>query len=126
MEKSKSTSGYIVSKNHINNLVLFLEKFNKLSQSERVDYIKNNSSEKTINYFSELASNFLKGNIKPNTTSFKHLKRIKNYIYKLASKKTARKYKHKLLSSIKGLQILNILIPLALQTLLNSSCCKSA
>ncbi len=126
MDRSKSDSEYIVSKKHIDELTSFLKTFSKLSQSERVNYIKNKFSEKEINFFSEIASNFLRGNIKTDSISFKHLKRIKQYIYKLASNKTAKKYKHQLLSSLKGLQILNLLIPLTIQTLLNKSCCSTS
>ena len=94
----------------------FLKYLQKLSNSGRKFYMKNIKN-KEIKILSEVILNFLHCNIKHNINSVLHLKRVKKYIYLLASKKISYSKKKNILQSLKGLSILNIILPLAINTL---------
>ena len=98
---------------HANKLIDFVSKLLKLTHTERLNYFKSITKEE-VDLISEIVLNFLHCNIKHDRKSFSLLKRMKKYLYLLASKKTAKTIKKKIIQSVKGLAILNILLPLTI------------
>ena len=102
-----------LNSSHALKLSRFVRKLLNLSHTERLEYFKTINREE-VEFISEIALNFINCNIKHDTKSFSLLKRMKKYIYLLASKKTAISVKKDILKSLKGLNILNILLPLTI------------
>lgn len=100
--------------NHMNKLKKFIKKISKLSHTERIHFLKNIDLLE-VNYISEIILNILHGQIKIDFRSHTLLKRMKNYLRKLRSKTVSYKVKKQLLTSIKGLHLLNIIIPYLLK-----------
>lgn len=102
---------------HLTNLKEFVEKLNNLEPSKQIHYIKK-LTDQEIDYLSEIVLNFLSSKIKVNIANYQSLKKSKNILYHLASPKKSSKFKKKIFSTLKGLNILNILLPVAIQTLI--------
>ena len=98
----------------------FAKKLFKLINSERLTYMKK-ISKKEVDIVSELILNFLHGNIRSDQKSIDLLRRIKKCLYLLVNRKSGIKIKRIILSSLKGINILNIILPLVLNTLYNPS-----
>ena len=116
MGKSKQVKKIKLKSKHVKNLLGLLTKLSKLNHSERIVYIKS-ITKKEIKLISEVIYNLLHFNIKTDFKSLSILKRVKKYLYKLSSKRVSHLIKKKILQTLKGLNILNIVIPLALNTL---------
>ena len=97
-------------------LLEFLQKLNKLKSSERLKYF-NSISQDEVKLLSELAVNFLQSNLVVDYRSYKLLHRVKKYVRDLASKLTSYKIKKKLLQTVQGLNIVNVLIHVGITTL---------
>ena len=89
----------------------FIIKLNKISHSKRLTYLQTIKPDE-IDLISEIVLNFLNDNIKIDIRSYTFLKRLKKTLYILTSKTKSYILKRKLLSTLKGLQILKILLPL--------------
>ena len=87
-----------------------------LNQKQRFEYLKSISI-RDIALIREILINVIKGNISVGYDRYILLKRVKKYIYKLVSKTTSTKLKKKILASIKGLQILSLVLPLVVDFL---------
>ena len=82
----------------------------ELDQTKKIKYLKNISS-REIEIIEEILVNVIKGNIPLNIKVFKLLKRVKKHMYYLISSKVSHGTKKLILSSLKGLQILNLVLP---------------
>ena len=101
-------------KSHFNRLKIFIKKIHGLTHSDRLEYIKK-ISKIEINFINEIVCNFLKKKIKIKQKHFKlytRLKRLRSDLWKLADKNNSISLKKKILSSIRGLAILNFLLPI--------------
>ena len=116
MVKRKHASKIRLNSEHVKKLISFIEKILQLSQTERAIYFKSIKSAE-IDLVTEIILNFIECNVKHDNSSLQILKRVKNYMYMLASKKTSIALKKKILQSLKGLNILNIVLPLVLNAL---------
>ena len=99
-----------------NTVLNLLEKINSIKNSERIDLIKS-FKKNQVNLISEIVFNFLKGTYFIPSPAFQLLNRIKSTVRLLGSKKTSLSKKQSVLSSIKGLQVINILTPYILKVL---------
>ena len=99
-----------------NTILNLLEKLNSIKNSERIDLIKS-FKKKQVNLITEIVFNFLKGTYFIPTPAFQLLNKIKSTVRVLGSKKTSLSKKQSVLSSIKGLQVINILTPYILKIL---------
>ena len=97
-----------LNSSHALKLSRFVRKLLNLSHTERLEYFKTINREE-VEFISEIALNFINCNIKHDTKSFSLLKRMKKYLYLLTLKKTGKTIKKKIIQSVKGLAILNIL-----------------
>ena len=111
----KGESVIKVDDSHILKLVTFIKKILTLSNTERIKYFRS-IIQTEIKLIIEIIRNFLDDNIQVDYKSYNLLKRLKNFLYKLVNKKISIKNKRKLLSTIKGIQTVAILFPLALNT----------
>ena len=100
--------------NHMNKFKKFIKKISNLSHTERI-HLKKNIDLVEVNYVSEIILNILQGQIKIDFRSHTLLKRMKNYLRKLRSKSVSYKVKKQLLTTIKGLHLINIIIPYLLK-----------
>ena len=113
MDKGESTIE--VEDSHILKLVSFIKKILCMSNTDRINYF-HSIPETEIKLILEIITNFLNENIEVDYKSYSLLKRIKIFLYKLVDKKSSIKIKRRLLKSIKGLQLVAVLFPLALNT----------
>ena len=100
-----------IPKNKIEKLCSLFRKLEKMTQVKRREFFSKMCKTDCV-LLSEVALNFLNGRILPDADSFTLLKRCAKQLKLLASKKISIKGKRKILQSIKGLQIITILIPL--------------
>lgn len=107
-----------ITKDKIKKIVSFLESLKHSKLKDRHIFISKLEN-REIDYISEICLNLLHLNIKPPHSKISLLNRLKTVIQALISKTKSYKIKKKLLSSIKGLQLLNIILPIALKTLSN-------
>lgn len=107
MEKGKR-----IDKTRLNSIHHFIRQFNKLKLLEKVVFLKQLTDEQ-VSYIEEICYNFLKSNIPTKERQVKLLSKLKKFIYSIISSKHSRKYKKKLISSVRGLHLLNVLVPLA-------------
>ena len=107
----KITGKIKLDSSHAIKISRFVRKLLKLSHTERQEYFKSITSEE-VDLISEIALNFINCNIKYDNKSYNLLKRVKKFIYHLASKRTSIHVKKTILQSLKGLSILNNLLPL--------------
>lgn len=70
-----------------------------------------------IDLISEICLNFLNSNIKTSYSKLNLLAKFRNYLHKLSSKSISHKLKRNILSSLQGLYILKLLLPVSLQAL---------
>ena len=116
MDRSEKVKKIKLKSLHVRQLVNLLNKLKTLKPSERLNYFKN-ISKSEIKLISEIIHNFLKFNIKSDLKSLSISKRMNKLLYKLSSKRVSYLVKKQLLQTLKGLNILNLIIPLALNTL---------
>lgn len=115
MGRRKNCGKINVDSSHGLKILHFVKKLLKLTHTERADYLKTITDEE-VKLISEIALNFINCNINYDTKSFDLLKRVKKFVYLLASKKTTITIKKTILKSLKGLSILNNLLPLVIKT----------
>ena len=101
---------------HMKKIIALAKKIQSFSSTEKVEYFKLVKSDE-IDLITEIVLNFIKCNIKYDSNSFKLLERVKSYMYLIASKKVSKSIKKKILQSLKGVNILNILLPLVINQL---------
>ena len=105
-----------ISDERLYNLKEFIIKLNSLSHFNRLSYLKTIKSNE-IDLISEIVLNFLNSNIKSDVKSYTFLKRLREILYILVNKSKSYISKRKILNSLKGLQILKLLLPLVSITL---------
>ena len=101
-------------KTYFKRLKIFIKKIHGLTHSYRLKYIKKISKIEK-NYLNEIVCNFLKKKIKIKQKHFQlytRLKRLRSDLWKLADKNNSISLRKKILSSIRGLAILNFLLPI--------------
>lgn len=116
MGKRKHDRKIKVNSKYFKKILKLVTTLSTLTNSERIAYLSRSKKEE-IRIISEIVHNFLKCNIKCDTQSLRRMRRVKKYLYQLASKKISFSSKRQILQSLKGLNILNILLPLVLNTL---------
>jgi len=95
---------------HFNSLKKFVSSLLELTTTQlaiRLKSLKN----KEIGYISEIVLNFLNGGIRVNANEFHALRRMRTDLHLLSSRKSTNNSKKELLNSLKGLNILKILLP---------------
>ena len=97
---------------HINELKRFIKKILKFNQKERSDYMKNISYNE-LNLIKEIVYNILRGTVPLDYETYLNLKRVRVYLYSLSNEKVESS--KKLLQSLKGLRILNLILPIVLE-----------
>ena len=105
-------------KNHFKKLKNFIQKIDGLTHSDRLKYFKNIGTVE-IQYLNEIIYNFLNKRIKVNQKHFElynHLKRLRSDLRKFVDKTISNKVKKQILISIKGLAIINFLLPIVKET----------
>lgn len=105
-----------IDKQRIKRIVQFIQYIQSLKSSDQQTVLKkiNNTQ---IDYISEICLNFLSSNINTGYTKISLLAKFRNYIHKLSSRSVSYKTKRIIITSLKGLYILKILLPLTLQVL---------
>lgn len=83
----------------------------KKSNKERVNYLKT-LNKNDLNLLSEISMNVIRGNVPITKKTKTILTRVKQTLRKLASKSVKSEVKKKIWFGIKGLYILNILLPI--------------
>ena len=111
----KVSNKEVINNVHLEKIENLAKKILKFKQSDRYLYFKTISNQ-DIKLISEIILNFLKNNLEVDFESFNLLKRVKKELYTLSSKKISYKNKRALLFSIKGLHIINLVLPLFLDT----------
>ena len=101
---------------HIRKIFVFAKKLLNYSHIEKVEYFKAIKREE-LDLISEIVLNFIKCIIKHDSNSLKLLHRVKTYMYTIASKKAGVSVKKNILQSLKGLNILNIILLLVINQL---------
>ena len=102
---------------HFRSLKDFISKILSFKKtSERLTYLKQVTN-REIDYISEIVFNFLKNKIHVNYREFSKLKKIKNFMRDFVKNKKGYRIKKKLILTVKGLYLINIIFPLALNTL---------
>ena len=109
-----------ISNPRLKNITVLIKKILNLKHSERINYI-DSIVNKEIDILTEIILNFLNGNIKVDTKSFNLLKRLRTELNIIARKKTPYKIKKQNFKSLKGLNILNILLPFTLKVFENTT-----
>jgi sulfopyruvate decarboxylase TPP-binding subunit len=102
--------------NHKENLLNFIIKLNSKIPSERSIYFRK-ITKNEIRYLAEICKNWLAGQIPTENYIVRNLSRLRDDVRVLASKRKTYKIKKLLLKSVRGAQILNTLLPLAIKTL---------
>lgn len=88
-----------------------VEKLLKKNNLERLQYLKL-LNPKELNLLSEITLNIIRGTVKISKKTKTILGRVRKTLYKLASKSVKSEIKKKLWINLKGLHILNILLPI--------------
>ena len=102
---------------HFSQLKSFLTKIVTLRKpSDKLNYLKSVTN-KEIDFICEVILNFLNKKIPTKYRDFSKLKKIKSFLHQFIRSKRGYKLKKKLILSVKGLYLLTILFPLALQVL---------
>ncbi len=101
---------------HKRKIIDFLKYFSHKKTSERVIFI-NSENRREIAYLIEIFINILQGTIKIGAKLFNRLNAVRDLIRKIISKKTSLSEKITLLKSEKILNILNYLLPRAINYL---------
>ena len=99
-------------------IITFLKKIVDKKPTDRFHNVEL-LTDREIDFIGEVCKNFLKENIPIGREVLRLLRPVRREIVILSSRKYKRKLKKSILKSLKGLQILNILIPPALKTLLS-------
>lgn len=98
-----------INKSRLRELIKFLRRYKGLSIESRREFLSKLTT-KHIGFISEIVQNFLDKNILIGYSLVEKLKKFKNILYILTSKKTnAVVSKKKILNSMKGLYILELL-----------------
>lgn len=95
-------------------ILQFLKKYKRIPTHKRHEF---SLSDTNVQYLSEIILNFLNLNIHPSSNIVKSLAKFKTLLRNL--KKLATSKKRTFFTSVKGLHILNTLLPYALQTINN-------
>ena len=95
----------------------FANFFIKKNQIERRIFLKKKITNSQIKLVVEIVLNFLKGRFCPNYRQLELLKRCKTFMHKLTLKSTSNKVKKTLINSLKGLHVINLLLPLLISKL---------
>lgn len=100
----------------INKILSFIHRYTRLNIERKLSFLtKLNKTH--VNYISEICVNLLKFRLKPSKLELRLLNKIKTHIYDLSSKRVSLDRKRKILSSVPGLRILQIIFPLTVKTL---------
>ena len=116
MDTRKTIKKIELSDTRLDSVKRFVNELTGLNQKQRFEYLKTISN-RDIALIREILINVINGNINVGYDRYILLKRVKKYIYKLVSKTTSIKLKKKILASIKGLQILSLVLPLVIEFL---------
>ena len=116
MDTRKTIKKIELSDTRMNSVRGIVNELIRLNQKRRFEYLKSISN-RDIALIREILINVINGNINVGYDRYILLKRVKKYIYKLVSKTTSIKLKKKILASIKGLQILSLVLPLVIEFL---------
>ena len=111
MDKPRSTGKVINS--HFIQLEDFVKKILQLKPSERRLYFQNINNYE-LDLISEIISNFLEKRIPVDYKSFTLLQKIKTFLRDFIKLKKSQKIKRRMLQSLKGLHLISILFPIAL------------
>lgn len=114
MGEKKSNEKIKVNSKRFKKISNFIKTILKLKHSERIIYFKT-ITKTEIDILSEIVLNFIKTNIKVDSKAYNLLKRLQVEIGKLAKSKVSYKIKREIIRSIKGLNIINILLPFAIK-----------
>lgn len=101
-------------KDRLSKILEFLKKYIRIPVQER---FKVKLDRLEIDYCSEIILNFLNKNIQPSSTKIELLKKFKPLLYKIIDKKTSRRVKSRVFSSVKGVIILHHLLPHAINAI---------
>ena len=96
----------------MNELKRFIKKILKFNQKERSDYMEN-ISDYELKLIKEIVYNILRGTVPLDYETYINLKRVRLHLYSLSNKKVESS--KKLLQSLKGLRILNLILPIVLE-----------
>jgi len=107
-----------INKERLKELLTFLTEYKNISFTERKEFLSN-LSDKQVDIISEILNNFLKNNIKTKSNTVSILKKLKHDIRKISSSTCSRTIKRKIFKSVKGIHILNLLLPFAIQKIIN-------
>ena len=92
-----------------------VSKLDNLSPANKLLFFKK-IKKLDLKFLIEIFYNFIRGNIIVNQRSYKNLKKHKRFLYKFISKGTSVTSKKKILNTLKGLNIICILVPLVKKT----------
>ena len=95
----------------------FVNFFIKKNQVQRQQFLNKKITPSQIDLAVEIVINFLKGRLSPDYRTLQFLNRCKAFMRELVSKSTSHKVKKKLLQTVKGLHVLNLVIPLLIAAL---------
>ena len=95
----------------------FANFFIKKNQVERQQFLNKKITSRQIGFVVEIVINFLKGRFSPDHRTFQFLERCKAFMRELVSKSTSWQVKKKLLQTLKGLHVLNLIVPLLIAAL---------
>ena len=101
---------------HFQNLHSFIKKILALKSSERLNYFKTITNTE-IDFICEIITNFLHKKIPSDYRSYSLLEKIKDFLRKFIKTKKGYKLKKKLILTLKGLHMIAVLFPLALNFL---------
>jgi len=110
MDKRKTTGKNNVI--HFISLFSFVNSLNNLKTHELKNRLKTlNRNE--IYYISEIIHNFLKGVITVDSVTFQALRLMRSDLHYLVKKSISLKNKHRLITSLRGVNILKLILPFA-------------
>ena len=97
-----------------------VEKLIRKNNKERINYLKK-IKQKELNLLSEVCINIIKGNVKITKRIKTILTRVKDTLKKLSSRTAKSEINKKIWVGIRGLHILNILLPIIQNEILLSN-----
>jgi hypothetical protein len=109
-------TGKRINEERLIEIINFIKEIENIPLEKRSSYLTKLSN-KEIDYITEICFNFLFDRIKIDAGQLQILKRVSEEIRLLAKKNIKYKIKKNILKSIRGINILNILLPLALNVL---------
>lgn len=100
-----------IDKERLTLILQFLKRYKKVPSHKRHAF---SLSDTCVRYLSEIIVNFLNLNIHPGSNIVKSLSKFKNILRNIKNIATSKK--RTFFTSVKGIHILNILLPYAIQT----------